>query len=161
MDLRFHVLITSFEFASKDAYFFKKLQWEAVVVDEGHRLKGGATGKLYSALKEFRVGHRLLLTGTPLQNSIEELFNLLHFLEPEKFGQVDVFKADFESMDKESQLAKLRDLIAPHMLRRYVCPYFILLSINVLLVTLSSFLISTISPKQNEKGRKLVHSREA
>ena len=62
-DLRFHVLITSFEFASKDAYFLKKLRWEVVVVDEGHRLKGGATGKLYSALKEFRVGHRLLLTG--------------------------------------------------------------------------------------------------
>lgn len=64
------------------------MTWQGVVVDEGHRLKGGTTGKLYTALKEFRVGHRLLLTGTPLQNSLEELFNLLHFLEPEKFSEV-------------------------------------------------------------------------
>jgi len=112
------VLITSFEYAWKDAGFFKKVRWETVVVDEGHRLKGGATGKLYHALKEMKVGHRVLLTGTPLQNSIEELFNLLHFLEPVKFADVEAFKEDFASMNKEEQLAKLHDLIAPHMLRR-------------------------------------------
>lgn len=118
LDVKFHVMITSFEYAWKDAFFFKKLRWEAVVVDEGHRLKGGVTGRLYQALKEMRVGHRVLLTGTPLQNSIEELFNLLHFLEPGKFADVEIFKAEFASMDKEEQLAKLHDLIAPHMLRR-------------------------------------------
>ena len=87
LDVQFHVLITSFEFASKDAYFLRKMKWEVVIVDEGHRLKGGS-GRLYTALKDFRVDHRLLLTGTPLQNSLEELFNLLHFLEPQKFSEV-------------------------------------------------------------------------
>ncbi|GAB5030226.1 chd3-type chromatin-remodeling factor pickle-like [Nannochloropsis oceanica] len=118
MNIYFHVLITSFEYAWKDAGFFKKVTWETVVVDEGHRLKGGATGKLYYALKEMKVGHRVLLTGTPLQNSIEELFNLLHFLQPVKFSDIEVFKGDFASMDKEEQLGKLHALIAPHMLRR-------------------------------------------
>ncbi len=104
IDVRFHVLVTSYDYAFKDAYFFKKIGWESVVVDEGHRLKAGTTGKLYHALKEMKVRHRLLLTGTPLQNSIEELFNLLHFLEPGKFSDVEVFKAEFASMDKEAQV---------------------------------------------------------
>jgi chromodomain-helicase-DNA-binding protein 4 len=89
-----------------------------VVVDEGHRLKGGAVGRLYRTLQDFTANHRVLLTGTPLQNSLDELFNLLHFLEPEKFQDVEEFRSEFASMDKEAQLAKLRDLIAPHMLRR-------------------------------------------
>jgi hypothetical protein len=130
MDIRFHVLVTSYDFASRDSGFLRKIKWEVsapepfheqkkhpggylsrtpeamschkshhlslyrvqvVVVDEGHRLKSGATGKLYRSLNEFEVNHRVLLTGTPLQNSLEELFNLLHFLEPVKFAQVPLW----------------------------------------------------------------------
>jgi SNF2 family DNA or RNA helicase len=119
LDVKFHVLVTSFELASKDAYFLRKVAWEAVVVDEGHRLKSGATGKLYGTLtRELRIAHRVLLTGTPLQNNTQELWALLHFLDPVKFDDVEGFQADFAGVGGEAQLARLRELIAPHMLRR-------------------------------------------
>ena len=55
-----------------------------MVVDEGHRLKN-EDSKLFQLLSSFDCRQRLLLTGTPLQNTLDELFNLLRFLEPEKF----------------------------------------------------------------------------
>ena len=53
--------------------------WEALIIDEGHRLKC-KTSKLFEALQTLRTSFRLLLTGTPLQNNLEELWTLLHFL---------------------------------------------------------------------------------
>jgi SNF2 family DNA or RNA helicase len=81
---KFHVLLTSFEIAAKEAPLLKKFAWESLVVDEAHRLKSGARGQLFQATHGLETRHRLLLTGTPLQNTLEELFHLLFFLEPAK-----------------------------------------------------------------------------
>lgn len=62
--------------------------------------------------------YRLLLTGTPLQNNLEELFHLLNFLCPEKFNDLSAFQNEFEDIAKEDQIKKLHDLLGPHMLRR-------------------------------------------
>jgi chromodomain-helicase-DNA-binding protein 4 len=59
-----------------------------------------------------------LLTGTPLQNNLEELFHLLNFLCPEKFNDLGVFQNEFAEIDKEDQVKKLHDMLGPHMLRR-------------------------------------------
>jgi len=66
--------------------------WEALIIDEGHRLKC-KTSKLFEALQTLRTSFRLLLTGTPLQNNLEELWTLLHFLQPEAFDSLETFQA--------------------------------------------------------------------
>lgn len=68
-------------------HFFKSflggLNWAFIGVDEAHRLKNDDS-LLYKTLIDFKSNHRLLITGTPLQNSLKELWSLLHFIMPEK-----------------------------------------------------------------------------
>lgn len=63
------------------------INWAFLGVDEAHRLKNDDS-LLYKSLIEFRSNHRLLITGTPLQNSLKELWSLLHFLMPEKYAML-------------------------------------------------------------------------
>ncbi len=115
--VKLHVLISSYEIVLADQAVLKKVDWEALVVDEGHRLKSKSS-KLFEALQGFRTNFRLLLTGTPLQNNLEELWTLLHFLQPEEFASLETFQASFESLDREDQIGKLHGMLAPHILRR-------------------------------------------
>jgi SNF2 family DNA or RNA helicase len=64
--------------------FFNNVSWAVLIVDEAHRLKN-EDSLLYQTLIKFDTNHRLLITGTPLQNSLKELWSLLHFIMPEKF----------------------------------------------------------------------------
>ena len=83
--VKLDVLITTFEVVVTDAEFLKKIPWKNCVIDEAHRLKNRNCKLLQSGLSLFRLDHRVLLTGTPLQNNIDELFSLLNFLHPEQF----------------------------------------------------------------------------
>jgi len=69
-------------------------------------------------MSEYKVGHKLLLTGTPLQNTLEELFYLLNFLCPAKFDVMEVFLNNFCDISKEDQIGRLHDMLGVHMLRR-------------------------------------------
>lgn len=60
------------------------IEWAGLVVDEAHRLKNNQS-LFFRTLRDFRINYRLLLTGTPLQNNLEELFHLLNFLSPDRF----------------------------------------------------------------------------
>ncbi|OXB52130.1 hypothetical protein ASZ78_011879, partial [Callipepla squamata] len=62
--------------------------------------------------------HKVLLTGTPLQNTVEELFSLLHFLEPSQFPSEAEFLKDFGDLKTEEQVQKLQAILKPMMLRR-------------------------------------------
>lgn len=66
-----------------------KLQWRYLVIDEAHRIKNEKS-KLSEIIREFQTAHRLLLTGTPLQNNLHELWALLNFLLPDVFNSSDV-----------------------------------------------------------------------
>lgn len=81
--VKFHVLLTSYELISIDATTLQSVSWDVLVVDEAHRLKNDDS-LLYKTLKEFETNHRLLITGTPLQNSLKELWSLLHFIMPDR-----------------------------------------------------------------------------
>ena len=115
--LKPHVIISSYEIVLADQLVLRKVGWEALIIDEGHRLKC-KTSKLFEALQTLRTSFRLLLTGTPLQNNLEELWTLLHFLQPEEFASLETFQSSFETLDHEDQIGKLHGMLAPHILRR-------------------------------------------
>ncbi|ESO88865.1 hypothetical protein LOTGIDRAFT_165279, partial [Lottia gigantea] len=82
--VKFHVLLTSYELISIDHALLGSVDWQVLVVDEAHRLKNNQS-KFFRILSNYKIGYKLLLTGTPLQNNLEELFHLLNFLTPENF----------------------------------------------------------------------------
>ncbi|XP_076062589.1 chromodomain-helicase-DNA-binding protein Mi-2 homolog isoform X3 [Oratosquilla oratoria] len=116
-NVKFNVLLTSYEMISMDQACLGSLEWACLVVDEAHRLKNNQS-KFFRVLNQYNIMYKLLLTGTPLQNNLEELFHLLNFLCPEKFNNLQAFQNEFEDIAKEDQIKKLHDLLGPHMLRR-------------------------------------------
>ncbi|XP_008799628.2 CHD3-type chromatin-remodeling factor PICKLE-like [Phoenix dactylifera] len=115
--IKFDVLLTSYEMINMDSGILKPIQWQCMIVDEGHRLKN-KDSKLFLQLKLFSTKHRVLLTGTPLQNNLDELFMLMHFLDAGKFASIDDFQKEFKDINQEEQVARLHKMLAPHLLRR-------------------------------------------
>uniref|UniRef100_A0A8C2KJL3 Chromodomain helicase DNA binding protein 6 n=1 Tax=Cyprinus carpio TaxID=7962 RepID=A0A8C2KJL3_CYPCA len=114
---KFHGIITTFEMIMADCPELKKINWRCVVIDEAHRLKN-RNCKLLEGLKLMNLEHKVLLTGTPLQNSVEELFSLLNFLEPSQFPSETTFLEEFGDLKTEEQVRKLQAILKPMMLRR-------------------------------------------
>eukprot|EP01105_Mastigella_eilhardi_P015037 TRINITY_DN341_c0_g1_i1.p1 TRINITY_DN341_c0_g1~~TRINITY_DN341_c0_g1_i1.p1 ORF type:complete len:1797 (+),score=533.93 TRINITY_DN341_c0_g1_i1:375-5393(+) len=112
---KFHILLISYEMALADSSTLAKFSWEMLVVDEGHRLKNNAA-KLFSKLFTLRTNYRVLLTGTPLQNSLSELRNMMSFLQVE---DLDELHLDSKEIPNEQEvIQKLHSVLRPHMLRR-------------------------------------------
>ncbi|XP_029103651.1 chromodomain-helicase-DNA-binding protein 6 isoform X2 [Scleropages formosus] len=114
---KFHGVITTFEMIMADCPELKKIHWRCVVIDEAHRLKN-RNCKLLEGLKLMNLEHKVLLTGTPLQNSVEELFSLLNFLEPLQFPSETSFLEEFGDLKTDEQVKKLQAILKPMMLRR-------------------------------------------
>ncbi|KAK9973409.1 hypothetical protein ABG768_024144 [Culter alburnus] len=116
----FHVLLTTYEMCLKDARFLKSWKWKILVVDEAHRLKNQES-LLHQTLKEFTVGFRVLLTGTPIQNNLQEVYSLLTFIQPSLFLPEDVedFVSAYADVQTEPALAdELHRVLQPFLLRR-------------------------------------------
>eukprot|EP00004_Rigifila_ramosa_P023592 TRINITY_DN6646_c0_g1_i1.p1 TRINITY_DN6646_c0_g1~~TRINITY_DN6646_c0_g1_i1.p1 ORF type:complete len:1934 (+),score=399.24 TRINITY_DN6646_c0_g1_i1:667-5802(+) len=114
---KFHIMITTYEMISTDTAELRKIPWRYLVVDEGHRLKN-VESRLQEDLATFSADHKLLLTGTPLQNNTGELWSLLHFLDAEKFNSCSEFLAQFGDLKSKDQVDALQLLLRPYMLRR-------------------------------------------
>uniref|UniRef100_A0A8C1LII0 Chromodomain helicase DNA binding protein 4 n=1 Tax=Cyprinus carpio TaxID=7962 RepID=A0A8C1LII0_CYPCA len=121
--VKFHVLLTSYELITIDQAILGSIDWACLVVDEAHRLKNNQS-KFFRVLNNYPLQHKLLLTGTPLQNNLEELFHLLNFLTPERFHNLEGFLEEFADIAKEDQIKKLHDMLGPHMLRRLKADVF-------------------------------------
>ncbi|XP_077430769.1 chromodomain-helicase-DNA-binding protein 4 isoform X3 [Vanacampus margaritifer] len=121
--VKFHVLLTSYELITIDQAVLGSIEWACLVVDEAHRLKNNQS-KFFRVLNNYPLQHKLLLTGTPLQNNLEELFHLLNFLTPERFNNLEGFLEEFADIAKEDQIKKLHDMLGPHMLRRLKADVF-------------------------------------
>lgn len=113
--LKFQAVITSYEILLTDNAVLKKIPWKVLLVDEGHRLKNNEA-KLFQCLKDYKSEYRILLTGTPIQNNLEELFNLFDFLGIDAVREFGTESAD--TLHQKEQLEKLHQLIRPHLLRR-------------------------------------------
>ncbi|KAJ5223611.1 hypothetical protein N7468_008153 [Penicillium chermesinum] len=129
----FQVLLTTYEYIIKDRPILSKIKWTHMIVDEGHRMKN-ANSKLSSTLSTYYVSrYRLILTGTPLQNNLPELWALLNFVLPNIFKSVKSFDEWFNTpfantggqdrmdLSEEEQLLVIRRLhkvLRPFLLRR-------------------------------------------
>uniref|UniRef100_UPI00398E5C1D chromodomain-helicase-DNA-binding protein 1-like isoform X1 n=2 Tax=Pristiophorus japonicus TaxID=55135 RepID=UPI00398E5C1D len=116
----FHVLLTTYEICLKDASFLSRLSWSVLIVDEAQRLKN-QNSLLHKALKTFSVRFTLLLTGTPAQNNLHELYSLLSFVEPKVFAvdEMDEFVKYYSNVEENAEQAKeLHSLMQPFLLRR-------------------------------------------
>ncbi|ORY02995.1 hypothetical protein K493DRAFT_207530 [Basidiobolus meristosporus CBS 931.73] len=128
----FPVVVTSYELIMNDRKYLQKYAWKYLVIDEGHRIKN-MNCKLVRELKSYHSANRLLLTGTPLQNNLLELWSLLNFLLPDIFDSVEIFQSwfDFNDLNEkkgkekvisdETQhniVSKLHHILKPFLLRR-------------------------------------------
>jgi len=114
---KFQLLITTYEVILKDVSVLSKIHWKALIVDEAHRLKN-IKSKLFEDLASVPRDFCLLLTGTPLQNSTEELWALLHFADPKAFHSKEEFQNQFGQLQDAHQVASLHTVLRPYLLRR-------------------------------------------
>lgn len=123
--LKFHVLITTYDDLIRDYEELAEVPWRAVVVDEAHRLRN-TNSKLLECMRSvvakgqiaYGYQHRVLMTGTPLQNNTAELWSLLNFIEPAKFPDAEKFESRYGDIKTQEQVESLQRRISPHLLRR-------------------------------------------
>ncbi|RKP40168.1 SNF2 family N-terminal domain-containing protein [Dimargaris cristalligena] len=128
----FPAICTTYELVMNDRKYLCRYQWKYIIIDEGHRIKN-LDCKLIRELKNYHSANRMLLTGTPLQNNLNELWSLLNFLLPEIFDDPDSFQSWFDFTDinessgrtriasEEAQqgiVSKLHHILRPFLLRR-------------------------------------------
>ncbi|XP_024372220.1 ATP-dependent helicase BRM isoform X2 [Physcomitrium patens] len=134
--MKFNVLVTTYEFIMRDRSKLAKVDWKYIIIDEAQRMKDRES-RLARDLDRFRCSRRLLLTGTPLQNDLHELWSLLNLLLPEVFDNSKAFHEWFskpfqkdptqseeddwlETEKKVIVIHRLHQILEPFMLRRRV-----------------------------------------
>ncbi|EJD03854.1 uncharacterized protein FOMMEDRAFT_82627 [Fomitiporia mediterranea MF3/22] len=129
-DAPFHVLVTSYNLIIQDAQYFQRIKWQYMILDEAQNIKNSSSAR-WKTLLGLQCRNRLLLTGTPIQNNMQELWALLHFIMPSLFDSHDEFNEWFSkdienaaaegkggSRMNERQLRRLHMILKPFMLRR-------------------------------------------
>ena len=117
-----NVVVTTYEVCNKEKNALNKFAWCYLIIDEAHRLKNEASA-FSTTIRTFETRYRLLLTGTPLQNNLHELWALLNFLVPDVFASAEQFdewfNLDIEDADEKNKLiSQLHKILRPFMLRR-------------------------------------------
>jgi chromatin-remodeling ATPase INO80 len=123
----FHVVVTSYQLVVADQQYFQKMKWQYMILDEAQAIKSSQSSR-WKSLLNLQCRNRLLLTGTPIQNNMQELWALLHFIMPSLFDSHDEFSewfskdieahAQSNSKLNEEQLRRLHAILKPFMLRR-------------------------------------------
>ncbi|XP_040061145.1 chromatin-remodeling ATPase INO80 isoform X1 [Ixodes scapularis] len=123
----FHVVVTSYQLVVQDVKYFQRIRWQYMVLDEAQAIKSTSSVR-WKILLAFHCRNRLLLTGTPIQNTMAELWALLHFIMPTLFDSHDEFNewfskdieshAENKSTIDEKHLSRLHMILKPFMLRR-------------------------------------------
>ncbi|KAK3714510.1 chromatin remodeling complex Adenosinetriphosphatase [Vermiconidia calcicola] len=119
IDEKFDVCITSYEMILREKSHLKKFAWEYIIIDEAHRIKNEESS-LAQIIRIFNSRNRLLITGTPLQNNLHELWALLNFLLPDVFGDSEAFDSWFKNQDADQDqvVQQLHRVLRPFLLRR-------------------------------------------
>ncbi|MFZ3173450.1 MAG: SNF2-related protein [Thiobacillus sp.] len=123
------IVICSYQFAKSKAADVHAVPWDLVVIDEAHRLRNvyKPANVIANTLKLALAGkHKLLLTATPLQNSLLELFGLVSFIDEHAFGDLKSFREQFANLNQEQVFNTLKARLKPichRTLRRQVTAY--------------------------------------
>ncbi|KAK6130458.1 hypothetical protein DH2020_035796 [Rehmannia glutinosa] len=117
---KFDVCVTSFEMAIKEKTALRRFSWRYIIIDEAHRIKN-ENSLLSKTMRLYNTNYRLLITGTPLQNNLHELWALLNFLLPEIFSSAETFDEWFQisgENDQQEVVQQLHKVLRPFLLRR-------------------------------------------
>jgi SNF2 family DNA or RNA helicase len=144
-----NILICSYQFIKSKAIYITKVDWDLVVIDEAHRLRNvyKTTNKIAKAIKE-AVAHapKILLTATPLQNSLLELYGLVSIIDEFAFGDLKSFKTQYTRITENSSFDDLKRRLEPickRTLRRQVLEY--------ISYTNRSCILQEFTPRDDEK----------
>ena len=121
------MVVTSYSLAVQDLKHLGKIPWLSIVLDEGQMIKSSETRR-WAALMQYKAANKVLLSGTPVQNTLAELWSLLHFVMPGVFRSRESF-AEWFGRDVEAaaaggirlsseQLHRLNEILRPFVLRR-------------------------------------------
>lgn len=126
---KFNVLLTTYEYVIKDKSVLAKLSWKYMIIDEGHRMKNHHC-KLTQVLNtHYNAPFRLLLTGTPLQNKLPELWALLNFLLPSIFKSCSTFEqwfnAPFATTGEKVELNEEETILIIRRLHKVLRPFLL------------------------------------
>uniref|UniRef100_A0A671TCE5 Proliferation-associated SNF2-like protein n=1 Tax=Sinocyclocheilus anshuiensis TaxID=1608454 RepID=A0A671TCE5_9TELE len=152
------VVVTSFEIAMRDRKILQRFHWNYMIVDEGHRIKN-LNCRLVQELKMLMTDNKLLLTGTPLQNNLSELWSLLNFLLPDVFDDLKSFESWFDistiTSDAENIVANEHEQNILHMLHQVSSPQCfvdiqlqLFCSLLLVLIRLKSDVTLEVPPKK-------------
>jgi SWI/SNF-related matrix-associated actin-dependent regulator of chromatin subfamily A member 5 len=118
---KFDVVVTSYEMVIKEKNHWRRFHWRYIIIDEAHRIKN-ENSRLSQVVRMLKTNYRMLITGTPLQNNLHELWALLNFLLPEVFSSAEKFDEWFQMGDsKEGEaevVQQLHKVLRPFLLRR-------------------------------------------
>ena len=129
---KYNAVLTTYEYIMKDKYALNKVTWQYIIVDEGHRMKNYKSKFTQTLGTQFNSVYRLLLTGTPLQNNLSELWALLNFLLPKIFNSCDDFEKWFNQPfssklpgEKNTELTEEQELLIIHRLHNILRPFLL------------------------------------
>jgi superfamily II DNA or RNA helicase len=118
---RFDVALTTYQTALRDAELLGQLRFEYIVLDESQQIKNRES-KIFKAINALDGKHKLSLSGTPIENSLSDLWSQMQFINPNLLGSYPFFRREFitsiEKRDDEEKKKRLRQLVAPYLLRR-------------------------------------------
>lgn len=117
----YHVVLTSYGIARNDVDFLGSYQFNHIILDESQNIKN-PTSKIYQAISSLKANHFLALTGTPIENSLTDLWAQMNFVNNGLLGSLNFFKNHYvtpiEKQKNKEKAAKLKQLIGPFILRR-------------------------------------------
>lgn len=126
---KFNVLLTTYEYIIKDRPFLSKIKWLYMIIDEGHRMKNSASKLTQTLTQYYSCRFRLILTGTPLQNNLPELWALLNFVLPHIFNSCKTFEewfnAPFANTGEKVELNEEETLLIIRRLHKVLRPFLL------------------------------------
>lgn len=118
---RFDVILTTYQTALRDVDLLEELEYEYIVLDESQQIKNRES-KIFKAINELNGRHKVSLSGTPIENSLSDLWSQMQFINPDLLGNFSFFKKEFitpiEKYQNDEKKIQLRNLVKPYMLRR-------------------------------------------